>query len=349
MALSKEDNCVSTDKSYIKLYPKKEFSEGRYGKVYAATFYGAECVAKEMYPFDEETEDILTKAFNMLEMIQQLKHPNIVEYFDVCQIKDDSPKLPIYIMSKMSMTLSSFLEKCSNESFLYHKMCILHNITCGLHYLHSNSVVHRDLTVNAIYLTEDLFAKIADFGQAKDIMKSRKKLTNVPGAFSHMPPEAFNDDPQYTFQLDIFSFGCVVIHMIINEIPEPIIETTREQPDGTYIEIAEVERRADHIKTITDLKLHDLHEIVKKCLQNSPDDRPTASALLPELEKCKETQVKTKESILAEKTKVELIGRIVDMVPEEKLPNLFAEQCKVEDTLKNEPGKKEPVHRINGK
>ena len=349
MAVSKEKG-VPTDKPHIILYPKKKFSDGRYGKVYAATFYGTECVAKEMYHFEEKTIDLLISASNKeIKMIQQLKHPNIVELFDVCR-RNGSSILPIYIMSKMSMTLSSFLEKYPAESFLYHKICILHNITSALNYLHSQNVIHRDLTVNAIYLTEDLFARIADFGQAKHLTKAQEKFTYLPGDMSHMPPEALEDDPKYTDKLDIFSFGCVVIQVVINEVPEPS-EAYKEQPEGStkYIKITEVERREDYVKKIIDLKLYKLHEIVKKCLKNSADDRPTASELLPEIEKCKETQTKTKESVLAEKTKIELIGGIVKVLPEEELSHLFSENCKVVDRSKGESEKREPILHIKGK
>ena len=238
------------------------------------------------------------------------------------------------------MTLSSFLEKYPDESYLYHKICILHNITCGLHYLHSQGVIHRNLTVDAIYLTEDLCARIGDFGQVKDFRSLKQKLSHLPGDFPHIPPEADNDDPKYTFKLDIFSFGCVVIHVIINETPEPSVERHRNQPEGSgnYIEITEVERRKDHIKKITDRKLHKIHEIVKKCLQNNPDDRPTAFDLLPEIQECKETQTKTKESILAEKKKAE---RIVKKDPEGELSHRFGENGNVGDSLKNYSEKKE--------
>ena len=288
---------------------QEEIGRGRHGIVYAATYYGCDCVAKEMRHFEEEKEKDKSKDAFLKEMaiIRQLKHPNVIDLLEVCYRKDDrkdAPKLPILIMSKMSITLERFLSKASEKSFLYNKVSIMHNIMCGLHYLHKKGIIHRDLTVKAIFLTEDLCAKIADFGQAKDYTKSTA-LTRLPGEFSHMPPEAFTENPKYTFKLDIFSFGCVVIQIIINVKPEPIFETHSISTAAGYTKASEVERRRKYIKRIKDLELNELCDIIEKCLQDKHEDRPEAVKLLPLIQKCKQALPKT-----TEKSKLDLVHQL---------------------------------------
>ena len=326
IALCPEKEAVDNENNpEIFLYPRKRIGQGRHGIVYAATYYGSDCVAKNMYVFEgEEAKNKLRAAFlKEIQVVQQLKHPNIIEILEICQIKDD-PYSNILVMQKIPMTLNTFLQENPGKSFLHNKVSILHNIICGLHYLHCKGIMHRDLTVDAIFLTEDLHAIIADFGQAKLYDKSKKFSTTVPGEFSHMPPEALNENAQYTFKLDIFSFGCVVIHVITNEMPVPCYEThsRKKLPNGMPIKISEFDRRVEHINKIIELKLHEIYRVVEKCLQDQPEDRPMASEIMVTIKNYKETLPKTQECALYEKPKVDLVI---------KLSTLLDEKCKTYD------------------
>ena len=48
--------------------------------------------------------------------------------------------------------------------------------------------------------------------------------TKVPGTLVFMPPETWKDPPRYTPAIDIFSFGCVIIHLIMWKWPQPDIQ-----------------------------------------------------------------------------------------------------------------------------
>ena len=274
-------------------------------------YYGSDCVAKRMHDFQrEEVKNKSRAAFlKEIQVIQQLKHPNIIEILEICQTKDD-PHSNILVMQKMPMTLNIYLKKNPGESFLRNKVTVLHNIICGLHYLHSKGIMHLDLTVNAIFLTEDLHAKIADFGQAKLYDKSKKFSTVAPWEHSHMPPEAFDENARHTFKLDIFSFGCVVIHVITNEIAIPCHEIKKKLPNDAYVKITEFERRQKHINKLIELHLHELCKIIKNCLQDNPDDRPMASDLLPFIQKYKEALPITQESVLYKKSKFDEVSEV---------------------------------------
>ena len=47
------------------------------------------------------------------------------------------------------------------------KLNILHGISCGLLYIHSRGIVHRDLNAGNVLLTKGLQAKVADLGVAR--------------------------------------------------------------------------------------------------------------------------------------------------------------------------------------
>ena len=39
-----------------------------------------------------------------------------------------------------------------------------------------------------------------------------------------MPPKARKHNPKYTEKLDLFSLGCVIVHTVTQEFPEPTDE-----------------------------------------------------------------------------------------------------------------------------
>lgn len=197
----------------------------------------------------------------------------------------DNPESPVILMERMSMNLTKFLV---NERSFQDKVTILHDVACGLCYIHSRSIIHCDLTCSNILLINNINAKIADFGQAVTYdPNSDVSLPINPGNVYHMPPEASKLNPQYSPKLDVFSFGCVTIHAVLQEFPIPDYDKCVETSEiGKYQILSEVNRRSVMINKLKhDLDGTRLHKIVVKCLQDHPDDRPTATELCLQL-KC---------------------------------------------------------------
>lgn len=45
------------------------------------------------------------------------------------------------------------------------------DVVCGLEFLHGKKVIHADLAVRNILLSEDLISKIGDFGLARQLVE----------------------------------------------------------------------------------------------------------------------------------------------------------------------------------
>ena len=64
----------------------------------------------------------------------------------------------------------------------------------ALSFLHSNGIVHRDLSSNNVLLMGNIRAKVTDFGMVKlgdlNPQATRYTLTMCPGTDVYMPPEA---------------------------------------------------------------------------------------------------------------------------------------------------------------
>ncbi|CCW66414.1 unnamed protein product [Phytomonas sp. Hart1] len=84
---------------------------------------------------------------------------------------------------------------------------IIHDIACGIAYLHKQGIIHRDIKPANILFTNDV-AKLGDFGSAVRVHEKRP-LTNMKGTLSYMAPEVILGDP-YGKPCDMWSFGCVL-------------------------------------------------------------------------------------------------------------------------------------------
>ena len=111
----------------------------------------------------------------------------------------------------------ALLEEHPKHLSLIIKVHILHDVICGLRYVHNQKkpMCHRDLNANNILLTKNLMAKIGDLGQARalELVNENTQLTTTPVNPLHMPPEALVHKPWYDSSY-IFSFGCIIIHTV---------------------------------------------------------------------------------------------------------------------------------------
>ena len=237
---------------------------------YEAQYCGKQCLARKELPKNDISRTLLKREWQFL---ASLKHPCVVQLLTT----PDDAEIPILLVERMWMSLTEFL---TNRQSHHDKVKILHDVACGLHYIHSEGVIHCDLTGDNILLTKDITAKLANFGRATF---HQQKINYLPENLNNMPPEIFEHSTACcSSKVDVFSFGCVMIHTFTQEPPIPdcdkYVETSKV---GVYKKYSEVERRSVCLKklktTIITIKLHDT---VLRCLQDGPDCRPTAVTLL---------------------------------------------------------------------
>ena len=234
----------------------------------------------------------------------RLDHPNVVRslgfYFS------QESLFPSLVMELLPYCLCKMLEQ---KIIPYdYKPFILADVASGLHYLHSNSIMHRDLTANNILLTEEWTAKIADFGQAKVItLKDFAKHTSVPGNATYMPPEAkplcsSSSAPQqleYNYSIDVFSFGVLILHTYLERFPL-IVRETVEPPTspGLFRRRPPLDYFSQDIESATPGH-HIFRSLVERCLEETPGRRPSALELSNETEDIRRDACKTVGSMIA--------------------------------------------------
>ena len=266
-----------------------ELGKGSYGTVYAALLGSTKCVAKELHPHFQKVNEsqINSPQNNFVEecrILSKLRHPNIVQFFGV-YYKDKS-HVPILIMERLWENLHTLLEQRQNQISFLIKTRILCDVACGLEYMHSQEtpVIHRDINTTNIMLTKHLEAKIIDLGQAKILGSiDRERLTTAPGTVVYMAPETLMSKPHYDAKVDIFSFGCVIVHVVTEKIPIPTDQfSIHGGKSGVYLKVSEFDRRKEFFDLMGSSS--SLKKIACQCLEDVPSERPTASCLCGDLE-----------------------------------------------------------------
>jgi serine/threonine protein kinase len=103
-------------------------------------------------------------------------------------------------------------------------LAIVGQVCDALQYAHEQGVVHRDIKPENILLDRQGRVKIADFGLAKLLRRSRSEYTltsagQVMGTLDYMAPEQRTCPQAVDHRADIYSLGVVFYEMLTGELP----------------------------------------------------------------------------------------------------------------------------------
>ena len=263
---------------------------GSYGKVCKAKCGQLPCAAKLLHDTlfqdnDPGTRNLVTKFLQECQFLSTIKHPNIVQYLGTAT--DPQSRRTVLLMELMDESLTRFLERLTGPLPYHSQLNICHDVALALAYLHSNAIIHRDLSSNNVLLIgEGSRAKVTDFGMSKlmDMNPRMTPLTQVPGTPAYMPPEALIAPPHYSSKLDCFSHGVLTLQIITRNFPNPgdatkyvEVEDPRFPSGRVLVQFLETERRKKDIDLIE--PCHPLRPIALHCLKDRDTERPSADEL----------------------------------------------------------------------
>ncbi len=203
------------------------------------------------------------KAFDLeCEFLKSLQHPNVVEFLSTA--KHPKSGGTILVIELMDCSLTSYLSGFGEESLSSkYEISLSKDVSCGLAYIHSKQIIHRDLCGDNILLklTQSVpIAKISDFGMSRlyDSSKLSHTLSAVGHRMGYLPLEAIRlDKDKYDNSLDVFTFGVIMVQIVRK------LET-----------IKSVEDRSFHVAQIP--RTHRLWQLINSCLQEDMRRRPSA-------------------------------------------------------------------------
>jgi len=95
----------------------------------------------------------------------------------------------------------------------------------GLHYAHTQGIVHRDIKTANLFFTTDKVVKIMDFGLAKMMEEVRRGTTVLGGTPYYMAPEQAQGGA-VDQRADIYAFGVTLYELLTGSLPFPSGDVT---------------------------------------------------------------------------------------------------------------------------
>uniref|UniRef100_A0A8C2H575 Serine/threonine-protein kinase PLK n=1 Tax=Cyprinus carpio TaxID=7962 RepID=A0A8C2H575_CYPCA len=138
----------------------------------------------------------------------------------------------------------------------------------GCQYLHNNRVIHRDLKLGNLFLSDDMDVKIGDFGLATKIEFDGERKKTLCGTPNYIAPEVLCKKG-HSFEVDVWSLGCILYTLLVGKPP---FETSCLKE--TYIRIKKNEYTVPrHINPVA-------AALIRRMLHADPTLRPSVSELL---------------------------------------------------------------------
>uniref|UniRef100_A0A0E0CLY2 mitogen-activated protein kinase kinase kinase n=1 Tax=Oryza meridionalis TaxID=40149 RepID=A0A0E0CLY2_9ORYZ len=166
----------------------KLLGSGTFGQVYLGfnSENGQFCAIKEVQVFldDSHSKERLRQLNQEIDMLKQLSHQNIVQYYG-SELADEA--LSIYLEYVSGGSIHKLLKEYGPF-----KEPVIRNYTrqilSGLAYLHGRNTVHRDIKGANILVGPNGEVKLADFGMAKHVT-SFAEILSLRGSPYWMAPE----------------------------------------------------------------------------------------------------------------------------------------------------------------
>ena len=141
-------------------------------------------------------------------------HANVVPVLDVAYTVESC----IVILEYISGT--SLEEKMKEQGVFSEKdaMSIMSQIACGLEFIHSFDIIHRDINPANILISSDQIVKITDLGIARSKKENQRTDTSILGTVGYAAPEQFGF-AQTDVRTDIYSLGVLLNVMLTGKLP----------------------------------------------------------------------------------------------------------------------------------
>lgn len=219
-----------------------------------------------------ESGDILE-----IEILKNIKHPNLVKYCDNGELLIENQKYAFVILDFISGETLAERIKRDQTINQYEAKDIVLGVLNGLNYLHNieSPIIHNDITNLNVML--DLSGKVAipkiiDFGYARYLSQSNKDFLKDGLNPFYQANESFNK--VFSVRSDVFSAGALYYHLLFG-LPPWFAEISKYKSDKIKLEDAVLEERKKPLKLGgSDSKIDESTlNIIAKALQPNAEDR----------------------------------------------------------------------------
>lgn len=257
---------------------KDVLGQGAYGTVYKGKWVGTEVAVKVIKRAISYKNEVLKEAH----LHATLRHPNIVTLMGVSFRKKD-------IAFVTELVNGNCLQYFIDEEITLHEETtskVVAGIIKGVAYLHEVKVVHGDVKPANILVSQEMHAKICDFGIGK--LKQKLSVTgsvtvqgSLRGTITFLPPECILNNKNTDFKSDIWSLGITLVEFLTLGVSwEDVFSDQSEESELDKLKYAMKARKLPSLCQKLPTKWKPL---IDECLKYSPSERVKAKDLITHL------------------------------------------------------------------
>jgi len=197
----------------------KELGQGAYGIVCAAiNNQTSEGVAIKKVTNVFSKKILAKRALREIKLLQHFRgHRNITCLFDMDIPRPDNYNETYLYEELMECDLAAII-RSGQPLTDAHFQSFIYQILCGLKYIHSANVLHRDLKPGNLLVNADCELKICDFGLARgfsvDPDENAGYMTEYVATRWYRAPEIMLSFQRYTKAIDVWSVGCILAELL---------------------------------------------------------------------------------------------------------------------------------------
>lgn len=195
---------------------QNQVGQGTYGSVFMGKDKETgEVVALKRINTEQEENGFPITAIREVKILKVLNHVNIVKLKEIVTSKDQGeiPKNVFMVFEYLEFDLTGILETPEIRLTQDHVKSWSQQLLSGVHYMHTNRIIHRDLKASNILVNRRGELKIADWGLARSWTSDMPRLTNCVITLWYRPPELLLGCMKYTDKIDMWSVGCIIAEM----------------------------------------------------------------------------------------------------------------------------------------
>ena len=266
---------IQVDEKTKKVFKRKGYNidkplgAGSFGKVYLATKEGEKCFfAVKVMDLSRVSTKFKEKFLpRELAALIEVKHPNIIETFDIFR---SNQRIYIFMEYISGGDIAGYIKK--NGPLNEVKACKWFAQVCdALNYLHNTKyMAHRDIKVDNIMLNEEMTdAKLTDFGFVKESWDQNKQEVILSDTFCgtepYYSPEILRKVKYDPYKADVWAMGITLFAMTNNKYPfhfAKVKQHLKEIDDPDHLKGRFIKKFSRHYK-----------ELLKKMLERNEPER----------------------------------------------------------------------------
>ncbi|KAK0436428.1 kinase-like domain-containing protein [Armillaria borealis] len=257
------------------------FALGHFGELWRGEIEGVEVAVKQarIFTSDNNIKKVLRQVRREAIVWRQCDHPNVLPFYGIFCNSDPST----YCLVSPFMVNGSLRQYINRTVYPDRRGKLALDITRGMDYLHTLSIVHGDLKGDNVLITDDYRAVIADFGISfvmggTTFATSSSSSSRKGGTVRWQAPEVLRGSPN-SFSADVYSLACVYFEVFDGSIPWSGLNDA-----AVAITVCHERKHLPPPRNLATAGFSDLWwKLMVQCWAHKPLDRPTLRGLMKSL------------------------------------------------------------------